>query len=177
MCIRDRNDIANNSDYFNQLNLEMNDVQITRAFYNYFMGIECVNYDFTKMRPKTDFYNSMKEYNAPILVKFLGHEMNSKLLQNVQELLYKRLYEVFTSYLSNGMCKYDITEARFGIDIKEFTAITKKRSSKGIVYHIDFILLKQYLITKYKIDDVDNLELVEVEKDIAQPVCDLDTIY
>ena len=178
-AIECNNDIANNADYFNQLNTEMNDPLITMAFYDYFMSVKCGNFDFTKMRPKTDFYNSMKEYNMPPIVKFLENLVNSNLIQGKNTCIYNKFYEVFTSYHISSMCKYDITESRFGIDLKEFTAITKKRTTKGMVYHIDNILLKQYLITKYKIDDFNELESVEAEaeKVVAQPISDLDTIY
>jgi hypothetical protein len=159
-AIECNNDIANNSDYFNQLNTEMNEPLITRAFYDYFMSIDCSTYDFTKMRPKTDFYNSMKEYNMPPVVKFLENLVNTNLIKGVNSSIYNKFYEVFTSYLMSSMCKYDITESRFGIDLKEFTAITKKRTNKGIVYNVDYILLKEYLIIKYKIDDYNDLELV-----------------
>ncbi len=150
-AIECNNSIANNHDYFTKLHVEMADPIITRTFYDFFMGINVATYDFTANRPITDFHNSMKEISVPIIVRFLEQEVNHNLINNIKVKKYTRLYEHLTTFLSHSQIKYDISEAKFGRDVKEFTCITKKRTNKGIVYCVDFTLLQQYLIEKYKI--------------------------
>ena len=161
-AIECNNTIANNHEYFTALHVEMADPIITRAFYDYFMSINVSAYDFTANRPITEFHSSMKEISVPIIVRFLEQEVNHNLINNIKVKKYTRLYEHLTTFLSHSQIKYDISEAKFGRDVKEFTCITKKRTNKGIVYCVDFTLLQQYLIEKYKIENYTTLELTEM---------------
>ena len=161
-AIECNNSIANNHDYFTALHVEMEDPNITRAFYDYFMCINVSTYDFTANRPITEFHTSMKETSVPIIVRFLENEANNNLINNIKIRKYTRLYEHFTTFLSHSQIKYDINETKFGRDLKEFASITKKRTSKGIVYCVDFTTLQQYLIEKYKIENYTTLELTEM---------------
>jgi Family of unknown function (DUF5906) len=163
-AIECNNSIANNHEYFTALHVEMEDPNITRAFYDYFMSINVSNYDFTANRPITEFHNSMKEISVPILVRFLENETNHSLINNIKIRKYSRLYEHFTTFLSQSQIKYDISEAKFGRDLKEFSSITKKRTNKGIIYCVDFTTLQQYLIEKYKIENYTTLELTEMNE-------------
>ncbi len=142
----------------------MEDPNITRAFYDYFMSINVSKYDFTANRPITEFHNSMKEISVPILIRFFENETNTNLINNTKVRKYTRLYEHFTTFLSHSQIKYDISEAKFGRDIKEFASITKKRTNKGIIYCVDFTTLQQYLIEKYKIENYTTLELTEMNE-------------
>ena len=43
---------------------------------------------------------------------------------------------------------------KFGLEIKNYDGITKKRTTQGYEIHINIILLKQFLINKYNIEFV-----------------------
>ena len=96
-------------------------------------------------KTRIEALNKFKQYNMNLIIKFLQHEIDSHLLKDITSYNYKRFYDVFTSYLLTTESKCDITESRFCIDLKQFTSIVKKRSSYGVVYKVDFNLLKPML--------------------------------
>ena len=71
----------------------------------------------------------MKEISIPTVVRFLENEVNNNLINIITVKKYTRLYDHFSLFLSHSQIKYNISEAKFGIDIKEFTAVTKKRTN------------------------------------------------
>ena len=90
----------------------------------------------------------------------ISKEINSK--------TYNRFYERFSNYIQSSKSKYDMTETKFGIDIKEYINVVKKRSPNGIVYNVDFVKIKEYLIKKYNIEDINNLEFIDDDDDDAK---------
>ena len=110
----------------------------------------------------------MKESNIPILAKFLENLCNKNLSKKINNKIYDSFYEKFSNYIQVTKTKYDMTETKFGIEIKEYIDIVKKRSSKGIVYSVDFIKLKDYLIKKYNIQDINDLEFID-DDDVNKP--------
>jgi hypothetical protein len=134
-----------------------NDDNITRAFYDYFMNIECDDFNFTN-RPETEFYKNLQSSNVPIIAKFLEQELYENEKQTpIKE--YKLLFGDFISFLQRGNYKIEFTDTKFGIQIKEYMGISKRRTKKdGIVYDINFIILKDFLISKKYIDYVEFLD-------------------
>jgi len=145
VAIECNNSIAKNFVYFNELYKEFEDKNIAKAFFNYFMSVECDNYDFINNRPETSFYNTLREHSIPIIIKFFEEEMNENI--NTEPIkIYKDLFNSYLEYLRIGNFKFDINQHKFGIEIKEYNFITKSRTNKGYKYTIDFIKMKEYLI-------------------------------
>jgi hypothetical protein len=163
-AIECNNTIANDYKYFTDLHKEINDDNITKSFFNYFMSQDVKDYDFTNSRPKTNFYNSMKDINIPLIVKFLENECNKYLSKDINTKYYTKLYEKFNNYIQMSKSKYEMTETKFGIELKEFIHIEKKRGRNGIMYLFDFKKTKDYLIQKYNIQDINNLEFIDDDK-------------
>jgi hypothetical protein len=53
--IQCNNGICNNAVYFKKLIDEMNSGKYNKVMYDYFLNIDCENYDFTNNRPITSF--------------------------------------------------------------------------------------------------------------------------
>ena len=62
-----------------------------------------------------------------------GKDMNEK--------VYKQLFDDFISYLDENKCDYEkfyLNKVSFGIWIKKFNFILKKRNSTGMIYLMKF---------------------------------------
>ena len=158
------NSICNNKEYFDALRNEMNTGDYNRAFYDYWMSLDVNNYDFTNNRPETSFYNDMKELNTPVMVKFLEHIIDINSSDNIKSYTATELYNYFNSYLSSNKFKVEYTSTKFGLEIKKFDGIDKKRLSNGYQVNISIQILKSFLITKYKLE-FNNDDFIDLNTD------------
>lgn len=146
------NSIANNFEYFTKLNEEINNKSYDRAFFNYLMNVDVNNYDFTNNRPITSFYNNMKELNTPILAKFFENMIDKYNSSTTVNFTASSLYDNFNNFIKDNNFKIEYTSTKFGIDIKNYEGIEKKRTKTGNQIIIDIDQLKQHLTLKYKIE-------------------------
>ena len=146
------NNIANNYEYFTNLNNEINNKEYDRAFFNYLMGVDVNNYDFTNNRPITSFYNNMKELNIPIMVKFFENMIDKYNSSTIINFTSSNLYDNFNNFIKENNFKIEYTSTKFGLDIKNYEGIEKKRTKTGNQIIININKLKEHLTTKYKIE-------------------------
>ena len=146
------NNIANNFEYFKKLNDEINDKSYDRAFFNYLMSIDINNYDFTNNRPITSFYNNMKELNTPIMVKFLENMIDKYNSSSNINFTASSLYNSFNNFIKDNNFKIECTSTKFGLDIKNYEGIEKKRTKTGNQIFININQLQEHLKLKYKIE-------------------------
>ena len=119
----------------------------------------------------------MKELNTPLIVKFIK---NICLCGN-KKYNGSELFNLFNDYIKIHNYKCEYTSTKFGIDIKKFKGIEKKKSN-FIEYNINRDELKQYLMDEYKIEfydekpDVDFLDdnTKENDDDLTQSESDYD---
>jgi hypothetical protein len=176
-AIQCNNEIANNREYFKALRKEIEGDEkddIAKAFYDYLMGIECDDYDFTGERVKTEFYNDMKEHNIPVLIKFLESEIISsvykdkisKQIKLKEKGVYRAssLFELFNEYIKRNNYNYQTTSTKFGLEIKKFESIEKKQTNMGAKYIINYPALKDFLVEKTYIKWDNNIEVEEVKE-------------
>jgi hypothetical protein len=149
------NSICNNFDYFKALREEIDSGIYIRAFYDYLMGLDVKNYDFTNNRPKTKFYNDMQEQNIPLIATFLNekyilpHEVKiKKHPEYKEEIKANEFFEKFNNYLIGGNFKFESNLTSFGRQIKAFPSIVKFKKS-SYYYSINIMNLKKELLTKY----------------------------
>ena len=176
-CAIDCNsEIANNGEYFSALRKELEDPQIALKFYEYLMSIECDNYDFTKERPKTEFYNDMRETNIPIVVRFLEQEIVMNIYQDnirdekrirSQGIYYASgLFDSFIKYLKDNNHKFEMTSTKFGIELKSFKSIEKRRMNVGNKYVIKYPeLMDEFVKSKYVEFDLNKIEIDNDQSD------------
>lgn len=156
MAVECNNTIANNKNYFDDLYKDFDNKQITKAFYDFFMSVDCDNFNFTN-RPETEFYKNIQSSNVPIIAKFFENELYENEKTNpIKE--YKLLFGDFIRFLQSGNYKFEVTDTKFGIQIKEYKGIYKKRNREGIIYSINFLELKNFLISKKYIDYVEFMD-------------------
>ena len=115
----------------------------------------------------------MKEINIPILARFFekivdGNNDNCSFTST-------DLFQRFNDFVKCNNFKVEFTSTKFGIDIKNYEGIEKRKTRTNNIIDINISKLKQYLITKYKIEFcsfIDPEDEIE-EEDIK---CPLDVI-
>ena len=159
---------ANNKEYFTNLYNEINSCKYDKAFYDYFLNVDLTGFDFINKRPITNFYNNMKELNIPILARFFENIVDS---QN-KECSYAaaELFAKFNDFVKANNFKVEYTSTKFGLDIKTYDGIVKRKTRTNAVVDINILKLKQYLITKYKIDFCEFIESEENEEEEINPL-------
>jgi len=116
------------------------------------MSIDINNYDFTNNRPITSFYNNMKELNTPIMVKFLENMIDKDNSNSNINFTASSLYNSFNNFIKDNNFKIEYTSTKFGLDIKNYEGIEKKRTKTGNQIFININQLKEHLKLKYKIE-------------------------
>lgn len=144
-------EMANNNDYFSLLHKEITECEYDRAFYDYFMSINLENYNFTNNRPITNFYNNMKEINLPIIVKFFENIIDKSGNEEIIKFTAIELFLFFNDFIKNNNFKIEYTSTKFGLDIKKYDGIDKKRTNRGYDIIINIQILKYHLTNKYNI--------------------------
>jgi hypothetical protein len=152
--------IANDFNYFKALRDEMEDKQICRAWFDFWMGLDTDNYDFTNERPRTNFYKQCQQANIPIVAQWLEDfilEFNNSPdgKNKVCSIRYNtlELFESFNNYLNIGKFRIDFTLTKFALELTSFKGILKHRSKVNNGYIINFEELTNYLIEKKYINE------------------------
>jgi hypothetical protein len=136
-------DIAQDTNYFNDLYNELESNTVDKAFYDFLKTRNIEGIDFSKTRPKTTLYKTMKQRNMPVLAHFLNEVVDSE----IKDYSGLEFYEHLTAWLhNNGYKDYKYTNTKFGIDIKSYPGIEKDKQNGKITYKLDKPKLKAYLI-------------------------------
>lgn len=149
LAIKCNDDICNNNEYFTKLINEMKSKKYNKCFYDYLMSLDSDDYDFTNNRPETEFNKDLKENNIPILAKFLEDLIYKKDDKETETFYASTLYDLYSDYLTANRIKMEVSSTQFGIQLKKYTSIEKKRTKKGNMYDIDYKKLEDELI-KFK---------------------------
>ena len=160
--------IANNYKYFTELRDEMKSKKYDRALYDYLMNIDSDNFDFVSKRPITSYYENMKEQNMPIIFQFAEDLIFHK--EDETELIAysSDLFSLYNEFLKASNYKFDYTSTKFGIDMKRFESIEKKRLNNGIKYIINYFELEKELVLKKIIEPITD-EMKEYLKQQTPP--------
>jgi hypothetical protein len=128
-----------------------------RAFFDYLLKIDCLNTDWVNERPKTEFIETLKEYNTPVSILFLLYLHDKGNIKQEYNLVggktltisAKEFYGMFEKFRTAYGIKNEWGFTKFGLEVKQYEFI-KKNKSNTIKYIIDFEDLYQHLInTKY----------------------------
>ena len=147
VCIECDNTICNNFEYFTALVNEIKSKKFDRACFDFFMSVDCDNYDYTNNRPETALYDEMRQLNIGIIERFCEEIVNRNLTQSSPS----GLYDMFNKFTEYSKAKIDFTPTKFGCKIKKVPGINQTNSG-GRKYLIDIDILKQHLIDKYKME-------------------------
>ena len=156
---------ANDPKYFKPLAKALYDNNIMKTFYNYLRKRDISDFDPINDRPFTEEYKNMQSVNIPTIARFLcsyidneefykyfNSETHTDIIETASE-----LFEKCNEWaIEKGFKATNHTA--FGLDIKQFKGITKKRRRSGIVYVINLNKLKNYLIDKNYYETLEEYE-------------------
>lgn len=155
------NDRQNDSVYFKEMSKMFNDDAVIKTFYNYLMNdVDISDWDSINDRPITEAYQDIQSANTPAMAKWLEEryyelnhliemESDDDVLQEHKVIPSKTLYLIYTEWLNgNGFKKMEYNTTKFGREIAKYDGISKKRNKSGIVYVIDYEVLKTFMIRK-----------------------------
>lgn len=154
------NDRQNDSVYFKKMSKMFNDDEVIKTFYSYLLNIDISNWDSINDRPITEAYQDIQSANTPAMAKWLEEryyelnhliemESDEDVLEEHKIISSKTLYIIYTGWLNeNGFKKMEYNTTKFGREIAKYDGISKKRNKSGIVYVIDYEVLKTFMIRK-----------------------------
>jgi hypothetical protein len=87
--------------------------------------------------------------NIPLVAKFLEHFLDNT-IEKEKTIEASILYTFFNNFIQENKFKCEMSSTKFGIELKSYEGIEKRKSCKMIIT-INKNILQQYLITKYKI--------------------------
>jgi len=161
-AIEGDNTIANDNDYFTALNKEIDDGFIDGDFYTFLNTRDISNVNFTKDRPTTSLYETLKEHNIPILGRFLCEFVDEYSSKETERIGGTELFNKFNHWKEkNKFNSYECTSTKFGIDIRDYEHITKVRINIGAQYIINIIKLKEFLIKKKYYEELEEIDFVD----------------
>lgn len=148
------NELANNKEYIDDIISEMESGDYDKVFFEFLMNMKSDNYDFTNNRPITDFFNDLREINIPCVARYLENLLFLR-CENQTENTFKSIELLlgFNLFCQDNNFKNEMNMTRFGLEIKKYKSIIKKRGKKGNIYTFNYEELKQELISKKYIQD------------------------
>lgn len=162
------NDRQNDTVYFKEMSTMFNDDEIIKSFYNYLMNeVDISEWDSINDRPITDAYQDIQSANTPPMAKWLEERYfeykhmidmknTSDELTDYMVVKSKSLYNIYVDWLdTNGFRKMEYNTTKFGREIGKYKGINKKRTNKGVVYEIDYDVLKDFMILKKYMESID----------------------
>ena len=147
-CIECDSSQANNANYFKDLSREMDSGIMDRLFYDYLMKLDITHMDFKAERPETELYRNMKSINIPLTGQFLTWMVGEDTHGKVISVGAMDLFEQFSDWMGRNKFKAEVNSTKFGIQLKDYSTITKKRTENGMKYIINIQNLKADLIKK-----------------------------
>ena len=164
-CIEVGEGNKNDIDFFARLKKELISKEYIKSFYNYFKNIDISGYDFHSNRPDSENYELMRETNVPVLVRFLEDFIKNLYFQfeDGKRLIFKdeikiratQFYNKFKDFKAEKNYKIEMSQTKFGIDIKRYSGVTKKENMKGTEYTVNIKQIMQILQTEYRIEFVE----------------------
>lgn len=156
---------ANDPKYFKPLAKALYDKNIMGTFYNFLKNRDIEDFDPINDRPKTEEYKNMQSVNIPTIARFFcsyvddeqfyknfNSQTHTDIIEKASELFEKcNDWSVDNGYKT-------MNQTAFGLDIKQFKGIQKKRKGSGIVYQINLNQLKNYLIDKNYYETLEQYE-------------------
>ena len=138
-------------EYFGKVMEQWNDPVVVRNLYDYFKSIDISEFNIVKDRVITEAYHEMQEKTVPIHARFLEDMVmryRSKCddfnpSEELSPTYYTKiiaieLYKFFKKFLErNGYEQSGHNISSFGISIKKYKGVTKKRNTKYIIYEMN----------------------------------------
>ncbi len=159
--------IDRDTEFFVQLYKDLENPDTIQKFKNELMSFNIdQHYNFQQNRPFTDFYNSMKVLNTPMIIKWL-YQYNPK----HTEIDATKMCETYNNWLCSELqSASQVSVKGMAMGIKRYfyindiwRGINKSRNEKCIVYNVNNKEIRTFIEEKYKYYDEDAVEIIETD--------------
>jgi phage/plasmid-associated DNA primase len=157
LIIRSSDEKIGDKIYFNDLHEYINNQDIVKTCFEYFINLDGLNSFNTIKVPIVEYQQDMQEASiSPIeawLKDFIFENRNRKTVK----LTSKELFGMFNLWCTESNVSYDLTLIQFGVRIKrmKYKGIESDRSNKGIIKIFNMSKLKK----EFKIDVDDYMQI------------------
>lgn len=148
--------------YFKRLAAAMEDQRVQYKFFKYLLNYDISNIDFIEDRPITELYKDVQQATVPVIVKYLESLICKGVNLNIGATIF---FENYNNYIIKYKYKVDTNITTFARDVLRYKGITKKKTSKGAVYTIEADILKDYLLSKGLIEEIEEVDFLEDDID------------
>ena len=153
----------NDTEYFNKLYEEINDMGCILGFYNWVLEnindndkikIDNLKYNFQNERPITNFYKDVIAGNIPYFIRFTyNYSLNHNGDKKIQATEFYNMYKRFMH--KNNLSNKILSIIKFGRYIKDINAIKPKKCS-NMFYQFNCEKLNKYITHNYRFIDNNN---------------------
>jgi hypothetical protein len=147
LIIRSSDEKCGDKDYFNKMHTILEDINVIKTCYDYFMGIEGMD-KFNKIEmPLTSYQSNLKELSVSPIEQWLEAFTIKNYDKDQVELLGTETCKLFKEWCEKNNVKYEIDSQKLGIRISNLNikGIEKGRDTyKGKTKIYNIIQLKQY---------------------------------
>lgn len=164
ICWEASPEIANNTQYFNELYEEINSGKINRLFYDFFNNYDISDFSPSGDRPVNKVYAEMKEISTPPYIKFFDEYTYNNRGKHIK-CGSLDFFQEFMQFINNRNFKYDMSLCKFIIKLKQYNGIEQYRTKKcnGISINID--LFREDLIKKNQITELPEIDFKDDDEE------------
>jgi hypothetical protein len=156
-----------NSEYFNKYYKYLEDEDVMKSLYEYFINIDCKGFKNEDL-PKTEYGEEVKKSNKHAIMLFLENYVLENWLSkpelNKKEVLLKNIFQKFNDWKTKTHTTFEISNIKFALFLKKENIdgfVFLKHSNQGNMYSVDLDKMKAY----FKIEDIEQIEVKENELD------------
>ena len=146
LLIRSSDEKKGDVAYFNQMYEYMNDMNVIRTLYDYFMGIPNMDKFHEIPLPMTEFQNDLKLSNRSPIEMWLEDFTRDNSAKETVSLQCKEMFVLFSAWLSSSNIRYDVNCVKFCLRLKNLhiPGIETEHSRSGNSKVFDIAKLEVY---------------------------------
>lgn len=164
--VRCSDELIGNKAYFKKFKSIISSKNAQKTFFDFLKERENIDLFMSKPMPITAYQQALAESFEDPVTRFLKNFVDVRRGQggmDVSIVMAKDLFDNFLSFLDDENCKYECSNARFAMKIKnlELQGITKFRKKNGNAYRLDI----EKLVEELNINNGDFMLLSDSESD------------
>jgi hypothetical protein len=165
LIIRSSDELIKNKLYFADLYKQIEDVNVLKTCYEYFIHLDDLNNFTSLIPPVVEYQNDIQDNTMCPIERWLIEYVTEQYDDNKIELLGRTAINIFMQWLSRNNIKYEINGPSFALRLKRMNlkGLEKgRKTNRGNTTIFNIPVLKQEL----NIDNVEILKVGELEEEI-----------
>jgi hypothetical protein len=160
--VRSSDKLCGDKEYFNECYSLLNDPDVIRTMYEYFMGLPDIeNFNLIKI-PRTEFQENIQEGNVSIYEQWLKQFTCENFEKDEIELLGSETFNLFDEWKKSQNIKFEVSAVKLGVKLSnlKINGIFKgKATNKGWTRIYNIPLLKKYFGIGCLVKYIENTDL------------------